>query len=135
MPSNTIITMQSIPVMYVAGESGRPIAEQAPDAFQRLEAKLTSLKGRRFYGAVVGEEYRACVAIAHDDDVDALPHPAWTLPGGRYARSKIADWEEHRDQIGPALQTLRRRPDFDPTRPCIEYYRSRRELLLMAPVR
>jgi len=135
MPNHTIVTMQSIPVMYVAGERGRPIAEQAPDAFQRLEAKLASLKGRKFYGLVVDGEYRACVAIAGDEDAATLPHPSWTVQGGKYARDKIADWEAHRDQIGPAMEALRRRPDFDPTRPCVEYYRSRRELLLMAPVR
>lgn len=135
MSNDTIVAIESIPVMYVAGQPGRPIAEQAPDAFQRLEAKLASLKGRRFYGVVIGDEYRACVAIAPDDDIDALPHPTSTLPGGRYARSRIAAWEAHRDQIGPIMQALRRRPDFDPTRPCIEYYRSRGELLLMAPVR
>jgi hypothetical protein len=135
MPSHTIVTMQSIPVMYVAGERGRPVPEQAPRAYERLEAKLPSLRGRRFYGALVEGEYRACVAIAAEDDPAALPHPTWTLPGGRYAREKIADWEAHRDRIGPAMEALRRRPDFDPTRPCIEYYRSQRELLLLAPVR
>jgi hypothetical protein len=135
MPSLTIVTTQGIAVMYVAGERGTPIAEQAPGAFQRLEEKLTSLKGRKFYGVVVDGEYRACVAIAPGDEPGSLPHPTWTLPGGKYARAKIADWETHRQRIGPAMEALRRRPDFDPTRPCIEYYRSQRELLLLAPVR
>ncbi len=48
------------------------------------------------------------------DDASSLPHQTWTIPGGRY---------------------VRRRPDFDPTRSCVEYYRSRKELLLMVPVR
>jgi len=135
MANNTIVVLQDVPVMYVSGGRGRPIAEQAPDAFQRLEAKLASLKGRKFYGLVVGGEYRACIAIAGDEDAATLPHPTWTVPGGRYARDKIAAWEAHRDQIGPAMEALRRRPDFDPTRPCIEYYKSQRELRLLVPVR
>ena len=131
----TIVTMPSIPVVYVAGERGKPIPEQASEAFQRLEERLASLRGRRFYGVVVGDEYRACVAVAPDDDgIAALPLSSWTLPGGRYARHKIDDWEKHRDRIGPTIQALRHRLDFDPTRPCIEYYRSRRELLLQIPV-
>lgn len=47
MTADTIITAEEIPVMYVAGQRGRPIAEQAPKAFEKLEAKLPSLKGRK----------------------------------------------------------------------------------------
>jgi hypothetical protein len=132
----TIVTMPSIPVLYVAGERGKPISQQASAAFRRLEERLASLRGRKFYGVVVGDEYRACVAVAPDDyDTAAMPLSSWTLPGGKYARHKIGDWEKHRDRIGPAIGALRHRPDFDPTRPCIEYYRSQRELLLQIPVR
>jgi hypothetical protein len=34
--------------------------------------------------------------------------------------------------IGSSMMRLHERKDFDPSRPCIEYYRSRGELLLMA---
>jgi hypothetical protein len=56
------------------------------------------------------------------------------LPSGRYAVEKIADWERHRDAIGPAVAALRCRSDSDPTRPLIEFYRSQSELRLLAPV-
>ncbi|MBW1709055.1 MAG: hypothetical protein JRJ73_04120 [Deltaproteobacteria bacterium] len=63
MPRDTFVTIDDIPVMYVAGEKGRPIPEQAPEAFRELEAKLPSLKGRKFYGVEFAGEYRACAAI------------------------------------------------------------------------
>jgi hypothetical protein len=136
MDSDTVVTIPDIPVMYVAGEAGRPIPEQAQAAFPALEAKLPTLKNRRFYGVGVGEQYRACVAIDDErDDPDALPHPRWTIPGGRYVRRRIADWESNPDRIKPTFDALRARPDFDPSRPWIEFYRSRRELLVMVPVR
>ncbi len=135
MMTETIVTVPDTSVMYVAGETGKPIAEQAPKAFKELEAKLSSLKGRKFYGVVLGDEYRACVAIDPNDDPFSLPHPTWTLPGGKYVRRKIPNWEQHLDLIGSAFETLRRRSDFDPSRPCIEYYRSQKELLVMVPVR
>jgi hypothetical protein len=47
---------------------------------------------------------------------------------------RIPDWEAHRDQIGPTATDLVSRPDYDPTRPLIEYYRSQRELQMLAPV-
>ena len=133
--TDVIVTVPDVGVMYVAGAKGKPISEQAPEAFTRLEATLPSLRGRRFYGVVIGEEYRACVAIHPDDDPRALPHLTWTLPGGRYVRRRIPNWEANLHLIGPAFEALRRRADFDPSRPCIEYYRSQRELLVMAPVR
>ena len=135
MATGTIVTAEDVPVMYVAGQRGRPIAEQAPDAFKRLEANLPSLKSRKFYGVVVGDEYRACVAIDPNADASSLPHPTWTIPGGRYVRRKIENWEENLQLIGASFEELRRRPDFDPTRSCVEYYRSQKELVLLVPVR
>lgn len=132
--ADSIVVIQDFPVMYVAGKAGAPIGEQAPQAFKELEAELSSLKGRRFYGVVVGDEYRACVAIDPHDDAATLPHPTWTIPGGRYVRRRIPNWEENVQVIAPTCQALRRRSDFDPSRPIIEYYRSRRELFVMVPV-
>jgi len=134
MTADFIMTIPDIPVMFVAGERGRPIPEQAPRAFTTLEAALPSLRGRRFYGVVLGDEYRACVALRPEDAGNRLPHRQWILPGGRYARQKILDYQERLDQIGPAFEQLRLRVPVDTSRPFIEYYRSRRELLVMVPV-
>ena len=133
--SESIVVIKDIPVMYVAGDRTKPISEQAPAAFDKLEAKLETLKGRHFYGVVLDGEYRACVAVGPDEGPGKLPYPTWVIPGGRFARRKLADWEQHRDLIGPTMMEMRTRGDFDPSRPCIEYYRSQRELLLMAPIR
>jgi hypothetical protein len=135
MTDDTIVTSPDIDVMYLAGAAGKSIAEQAPEAFRKLEAKLGPLQGRRFYGVVVGDEYRACVAIRPDDDAGALSLARWAIPGGRYIRRKIPNWEANLPLIGTTFETLRRRDDFDASRPCVEFYRSRQELLLMAPVR
>jgi hypothetical protein len=132
--AESVIVIRDIPVMYVAGDPAMPISEQAPIAFDRLEAKLATLKGRRFYGVVLNGAYRACVAIKPDDDPDALPHPTWSIPGGRYVRQKLANWEQHRHLIGPSMMRLRERTDCDASRLCIEYYRSQRELLLLVPI-
>jgi hypothetical protein len=131
---DTVVTLPDTVVMFVAGKAGKPIAAQAPEAFKALEARLPSLKGRKFYGVALRDEYRACVAIDSSDDPCALPHPTWILPGGKYVRRRIVNWEEHLELIGPAFQALLRRPDVDPSRPCIEFYRSQKELLVMVPV-
>jgi hypothetical protein len=127
------IELEAIDVIFVSGDKHLPIPQQAPSAFNALEALLPTLKKKRFYGAVVDGEYRACVAI--DDDTRGLTLPRWVLPPGRYAVRKISDWEQHRDEIGPTVRKLRDRPDIDSTRPIIEFYRSQAELRLLAPVR
>ena len=132
--SESVVVISEIAVMFVAGDRTRPIPEQAPIAFATLEGKLTTLRGRRFYGVVVDGQYRACVAIRPEDYADALPHPTWVIPGGKFARRKLAHWEQHRHLIGETILQMRERADFDASRYCIEYYRSQRELLLMAPV-
>ena len=134
MPNDTIVDLPSIPVMFVAGERGKPIPEQAPEAFRKLEAKLPSLKHRKFYGVALGDEYRACVAIESGEEASLLPHPTWAIPGGKYVRRRIADWEKNLHLIGPTFAELRVGYDLDPSRPFIEHYRSQRELLLLLPV-
>jgi len=134
MVAENVVIIPDILVTYVAGEREKPISEQAPSAFDKLERELKGLKGRHFYGAVVDGEYRACVALRPEDDRKDLPHPTWTIPGGKYVRRKLADWDQHREMIGPSMMRMRERRDFDPSRPCVEYYRSQRELLLMVPV-
>ena len=52
MPSqkpDRIAELTAIEVIYENGEKGRPISEQAPAAFDRLEARLPSLRGKKFY--------------------------------------------------------------------------------------
>jgi hypothetical protein len=134
MASESIVVVSDMWVMFVAGDRGKPISEQAPVAFDKLEGKLIRLKGRRFYGVVVDEEYRACVAIRPDDNLDNLPGQTWVIPGGKFARRRLFHWEQQRHRIGPTMVQMRERTDFDSSRYCIEYYRSQRELLLMAPI-
>jgi len=135
MASESVVVIKDITVMFVSGDRTKPICEQAPATFRKLEAKLEALNGRHFYGVVLDGEYRACVAVAPDEGPGKSPHPTWVIPGGRFVRRKLADWEHHRDLIGPTMMEMRKRGDFDPSRQCIEYYRSQRELLLMAPIR
>ena len=133
MSGSGIVALAPVPVIYVAGEKGRPISEQAGAAFARLEAQMPTLKGRRFYGTFVDGVYRACVAEQPGDETVVAER--WTLPGGKYRRVRIADWERHRDEIGPTVDALRARPDNDPTRPVIEFYRSQSELQILSPVK
>lgn len=125
-------TLDDISVLFVRAEGGPAGARKAFDA---LEGKLPTLKGRKFYGAVQDGEYRACVALAPGDDPAAWGFETGVLPGGRYARAKLADWRSQVHEIARTFRALAEGRDVDPTRPAIEFYRSSRELVCLLPIR
>jgi DNA gyrase inhibitor GyrI len=134
MTGDTIIDFPETPVAYAAGDRERPIHEQAPVAFRTLEASLPTLRGRRFYAALVGPEYRACIALSAASGSADPPLSPWVIPGGRYARRKIRDYHTKVPAIGENFAEMRCRPDYDSSRPCVEVYRSQHDMYVMVPV-
>ena len=111
-----------------------------PEAMQRLESKLTSLKGRKFYGTFRllpdGEEYFACVERAPEDDPATMGLELGTIPGGLYVRRRIYDWESEiaAGRLGSIFEEMVAYYPVDRTRPDVEFYRSMTELHLLVPV-
>lgn len=137
--TDTILILENIPAMRVKADmkSGGPA-----EAMQILESKLPSFKGRRFYGCYrvddnQVEEYYACVARFESDEPQKMQLDTWDIPGGKYVRRKIMNWEKViRDGELPTLaREFARECDADPARFTIEYYRSHDELHLLMPVR
>jgi len=111
-----------------------------PEAMKRLESRLSSLKGRKFYGTFRllpdGEEYFACVEKMPHDDPKAMGLDVGTIPGGLYVRRKIFDWESviAQGKLGSIFKEMVQSYPVDRSRPDIEYYRSMSELHLLVPV-
>jgi predicted transcriptional regulator YdeE len=119
----------------------RAARDQGPDikaAWQTLEAKLSSLKGRKFYGVCQPEEsetvYYAGLEPLDAKEIESLGFSTLTVKGGKYARVKLADWHEHTDQIPGIFDELEKTFATDLHRPVFEYYRSHSELHLLAPL-
>lgn len=113
---------------------------QGPSAaFDELESKLPTLKGRKFYGTFRftpdGEEYYACVARTGSDDPRVMQLESGVIPGGWYARRKLLDWEKHLSQLPELFEEMVQAHEVDPSRPSLEYYRSHIELQLLVPLR
>lgn len=132
------IQLPDIEVMRVKAD----MRDGPPAAFDVLESKLPTLKGRKFYGTFQstdnGEEYWACVARIEEDDPKAMQLETGVLPGGWYARRKVQDWEKviQEGNLPKLFDDLAREnaERLDTGRPSIEFYRSHDELLLMLPV-
>jgi predicted transcriptional regulator YdeE len=125
-----------VKIMYVKSENGINGARQA---FDKLEAKLPTLKGRKFYGVVFGapphEEYWAGVAITETDNPKAMGLEIYEIPNGKYAQAKIKNWNSNLDLIGKTFNDLMEKNQLDESRPSIEFYRSMTELLCRIPVK
>jgi hypothetical protein len=108
-------------------------------AFNLLESKLLTIKGRKFYGTFQftpdGEEYYACVARINSDDPERMQLETGVIPGGWYDRSKLMDWEKNLSKLAGLFEEMARTHDVDPKRPSLEFYRSHAELHLFLPVR
>jgi len=109
-------------------------------AFDALESKLPSLKGRKFFGTFRmrddGEEYYACVEKLPTDDPAAFGLEVATIPGGRYVRRRVWDWESlvAAGRMKETSEEFARGYALDPDRPSIEFYRSMKELQILLPL-
>lgn len=130
------MTLTDIPVMYTLSRNG-PIGSS--EAFRRVENALNwKLKGRKFYGVIDSNgEYKSCVAITSEDNPHELSLEIYTIPGGKYLREKIKDWEKHISQIKYEFDKLIKKAgkDLDKSRPYIEFYRSQSELFIYVPIK
>jgi hypothetical protein len=107
------------------------------EAWAEVEGAVGSLRGRKFYGAFDPTRggYSVCVALHEGDDPGALGMETGTLPGGLYVRVRLeGEPPAVYDLIGPTMRRLAQRPDRDPARPEIEFYRRRDQIDLLLPV-
>ena len=98
--------------------------------------EAVGLRGRKYYGAFDDDgEYRVCVQLREGDDPQTLGLEVGSLPGGRCARERLTgEPPKICELIGPTFERLSSRPDRDPSRPGIEFYRRRDVIDLLLPV-
>lgn len=129
-------TLNDIKVMFIESKEG---TRGATRAFLDLESRLSTLKGRKFFGVIIGvfprEKYRACVKITDEDNPKLMGPEVWTIPGGRYARVKIKDWQRNLKKIGAAFESMAKECEVDSQRPFVEFYRSLKEVILFLPIK
>lgn len=128
-----LVERDDVPVMFkrVADEQ-----TAISRGWAEVEEAVGSLRGRKFYGVFDGGEYRVCVQLREEDEPAGLGLETGTLPGGRYAQVRLqGEPPAVYERIAPAFERLARRPDRDPSRPGLEFYRRRDVIDLLLPVR
>ena len=100
-----------------------------------VEAMIGSLRGRKCYGAFADGEYRVCVQMQDGDEASALGLEEGAIAGGRYVRERLEGQPPAvYSLIKPTMERLAGRPDRDPSRPEIEFYRRHDVIDLLVPV-
>lgn len=131
-------TVVDMPDLLLAACRAESFPNGIKGAWDRLEARIPSLKGRRFYGltACEGGElvYYAAVEVASEDEAATLGFPVLRVKGGRCVRVKLMDWSNRVGEISAIFDELMRNYRMAPNAPTIEYYRSRSELHLLVPL-
>ena len=127
------VTLPDLQVMYVESTAG---TAGAAAAFDQLESRLSSLKRRRFYGTFQRPlgPYRACVAVEGGEDAAVVGLKTWEIPGGKYSRRKLLNWQAEISRIGEAFESMAKERSCDMSRPSIEFYSSQKEVVLFLPV-
>lgn len=131
-------TLVDMPDLLLAACRAESFPDGIKDAWERLEARMPSLKGRRFYGLTTceggGLMYYAAVQVASEEEAAALGFPMIHVKGGRCARVKVMDWPNRVEEIGAIFAELMRNYPMAPNAPTLEYYRSHSELHLLVPL-
>ncbi|HET7901259.1 MAG TPA: hypothetical protein VFL59_08730 [Candidatus Nanopelagicales bacterium] len=129
------VVRAAVPVRYV---EVRDVPDEVPSSFPALEARVGSLRGRRFLAAFSPEEgwYRACVQSRPDASEAESSLPEMEVPGGAYLRVRLrGEPPALYDEIAPAFRLLEDSAERDPTRPALELYRREGEVDVLMPVR
>lgn len=128
-----VVVREQVEVMLVR------VADKLPEirrAWAEFENRV-GLRGRKFYGAFdpTTSTYSVCAVLRAGDDPAAFGVESGTLPGGRYVCVRLqGEPPGVYEQIGPTAQRLAQRPDVDPARPTLEYYRRRDVIDILVPI-
>lgn len=130
-------TVVTLPELQLVACRATEFPEGIKAAWQKLEAPLSTKRGRKFYGLTYAEEsglvYYAALEPQDEAEIARLGFPTLSVPGGDYARAKLINWPDHTDEIGPIFDELMSHYEMKPG-PTIEFYRSQLELHLLIPV-
>jgi hypothetical protein len=134
----TVTNLHELAFAYVKAVDG---FAGAGAAFDQLEGRMDTLRGRKMYGVVYPGDpirYLACLLL-DDENADDLGFERTTVPAGRYAHTLVRDWESRISELPAIVSQLESDIKVsgltvDRDRPWLEFYRRIDELLVMLPV-
>ena len=113
--------------------------EGIQEAFLTLE-KMLSKEGRTFYGISYKNDsgvivYKAAVSEIFSGEAETHGFENFVIKQGEYLTETIRDWMKHSEKIGETFAALLKTPDYDDTYPCVEWYKSDKEVMCMVRIK
>jgi hypothetical protein len=126
------IERSDLDVMFVEVDD---VPDEIHRAWDDLERRIGSLRGRTFIGAFRDGRYRASTVIRDGDDPATLGLDTGTIAGGWYVRRRLrGDPDALYADIPEAMEELASAASIDSSRPCLEWYRRLDEVDLLVPI-
>jgi predicted transcriptional regulator YdeE len=105
-------------------------------AFITLEEILPDISGRTFYGISYQNKqgdiiYKAAVAELFDGEAEKHGCERFIISKGDYLTETIIDWRKKIEAIGDAFENLLAHPAMADGFPCVEWYKSEKEVMCM----
>ena len=118
--------------------SAKSFPDGIQEAFITLEQML-SKEGRTFYGVSYKSAdgfliYKAAVSESFEGEAEKYGFESFTISKGEYLIETIIDWRKKTETIGSVFQTLLADPRLDRTSPCVEWYKSDKEVMCMVKI-
>jgi hypothetical protein len=138
--SRTIINRPvQLNVMPVYSLKANTFPEGVGSAMEKLEKKLLDAYRSKIFGAISFKgsevEYRACVSHKPADENSEEELENYQIPGGQYMSSRLLNWMKNTHLIKEIFNEMEKKYLFDQSRPQLEFYKSKRELVLLLPVK
>lgn len=135
---SNIYKAQQIQALQVMGMKVCRFPEDVQATFSAIENKLIGKKNRKFFGALNVSndvpDYTACIEQSFFDEPAKLGLESYQLPGGKYITGKLINWTLNTHLIKEMFGEMGHKYIFDASRPQLEFYKSKRELILMLPI-
>lgn len=121
-----------IVIIEKAEDFGKGIGE----AFVRLAEKLENKGQKRdCYGIVMKENDEMCYYAAftelYPQESKEKSLPTHNISSGVYQSIRVEDWNKNILHIGPTFDQILKSGKVDTSSPCIEFYKTERELICM----
>ncbi len=119
--------------------AAKSFPEGIQEAFITLE-KMLSKEGRTFYGISYKSTdgiiiYKAAVSESFEGEARKYGFERFIISKGEYLTETIIDWRKKIETIEITFKTLLADPRLDRTSPCVEWYKSDREVLCMVKLK
>ncbi len=119
--------------------TAKSFPENIQEAFITLE-KMLSKEGRTFYGISFKNEksvvvYKATVSESFKGEAKKYGFESFMITKGAYLTETITEWRKKTRAIVNAVHKLHADPNSDDSFPCVQWYKSNKEVMCMVKVK